>query len=159
MTGGRAAIKQAQEDNWLAENQAAIAAHVQRVAQSGPLLVPDWADDDGVLSPVAQRALFCYKPRMEIRNIRHKGLRNLIEKDNPKGLAPQYIPKIRAIMAFLIDMEGVEEIYNLQKFKPHLLGGDRAGTYSLSVTPNWRITFQYDDKTDELFDVDYEDYH
>ena len=49
---------------------------------------------------------------MEIRNIRHKGLRNLVEKDNPKGLAPQYIPKIRAIMAFLIDMEDIEEIYN-----------------------------------------------
>lgn len=96
---------------------------------------------------------------MEIRNIRHKGLRNLVEKDNAKGLTPQYIPKIRAIMAFLIDMEDVEEIHSLQKFKPHLLGGDRAGTYSLSVTPNWRITFQYDEKADELFDVDYEDYH
>ncbi|WP_323801511.1 type II toxin-antitoxin system RelE/ParE family toxin [Parasphingorhabdus sp.] len=96
---------------------------------------------------------------MEIRNIRHKGLRNLVEKDNPKGLAPPYLPKIRAIMAFLIDMEDVEEIYNLQKFKPHLLGGDRAGTFSLSVTPNWRITFQYDEQADELFDVDYEDYH
>ena len=58
-----------------------------------------------------------------------------------------------------IDMEGVDGIYNLQKFKPHLLGGDRAGTYSLSVTPNWRITFQYDEQADELFDVDYEDYH
>tara|TARA_R110002124_G_scaffold166052_1_gene333391 strand:+ start:95 stop:385 length:291 start_codon:yes stop_codon:yes gene_type:complete len=96
---------------------------------------------------------------MEIRNIRHKGLRNLVEKDNAKGLAPQYIPKIRAIMAFLIDMEDVEEIYSLQKFKPHLLSGDRAGTYSLSVTPNWRITFKHDETADELFDVDYEDYH
>lgn len=47
--GIEAAIKQAREDNWLAENQDTIAAHNQRVAESGPLLVPDWADDNGAL--------------------------------------------------------------------------------------------------------------
>lgn len=47
--GIEAAIKQAREDNWLAENQTSIAAHNQRVAESGPLLVPDWADDNGAL--------------------------------------------------------------------------------------------------------------
>ncbi|WP_339826585.1 type II toxin-antitoxin system CcdA family antitoxin [uncultured Parasphingorhabdus sp.] len=47
--GIAAAIKQAREDNWLAENQDTIAAHNQRVAESGPLLVPDWADDNGAL--------------------------------------------------------------------------------------------------------------
>ena len=45
----RAEIKQAREENWLTENQAAIAAHNQRVAESGPLLVPDWADDNSDL--------------------------------------------------------------------------------------------------------------
>ena len=47
--GIEAAIKQAREDNWLAENRDTIAAHNQRVAESGPLLVPDWADDNGAL--------------------------------------------------------------------------------------------------------------
>ena len=47
--GIEAAIKQAREDNWLAENQNTIAAHNQRVAESGPLLVPEWADDNGAL--------------------------------------------------------------------------------------------------------------
>lgn len=47
--GIEAAIKQAREENWLAENQDTIAAHNQRVAESGPLLVPDWADDNGAL--------------------------------------------------------------------------------------------------------------
>ncbi len=47
--GIEAAIKRAQEDNWLAENQETFAAHNQRVAESGPLLVPDWADDNGAL--------------------------------------------------------------------------------------------------------------
>ena len=45
MTVDSTAITRAREDNFLAENQAAIAAHNQPVAASGPLLVPDWADD------------------------------------------------------------------------------------------------------------------
>tara|TARA_R110000824_G_scaffold3762_7_gene17973 strand:+ start:7029 stop:7292 length:264 start_codon:yes stop_codon:yes gene_type:complete len=47
--GIEAAVKQAREENWLAENRDTIAAHNQRVAESGPLLVPDWADDNGAL--------------------------------------------------------------------------------------------------------------
>jgi proteic killer suppression protein len=62
-------------------------------------------------------------------------------------------------MAFLIDMEDIDEVFDLQKYKPHVLRGDRAGTYSFHVTANWRITFKYDAEQDELYDVDYEDYH
>jgi len=96
---------------------------------------------------------------MEIRNTRHKGLRNLVEKNNSKALPQDYVAKITDIMAFLIDIESIDEVLDLQKYKPHLLSGDRAGTYSFHVTANWRITFKYDVEDDELYDVDYEDYH
>ena len=96
---------------------------------------------------------------MEIRNIRHKGLRNFVGKNNSKGLQQDYLVKITDIMAFLIDMEDVDEVMDLHKYKPHLLSGDRAGTYSLHVTANWRITFKHDAEENELYDVDYEDYH
>jgi proteic killer suppression protein len=96
---------------------------------------------------------------MEIRSIRHKGLRKFVEKNNPKGLPQDYLAKIADIMAFLIDMEDIEEVFDLQKYKPHRLSGDRAGAYSFHVTPNWRITFRHDEETNELYDVDYEDYH
>ena len=96
---------------------------------------------------------------MEIRNIRHKGLKILVEKNNPKGLPGDYLLKIRDILTFLIEMETIDEIYDLPKYKPHLLGGDRAGTYSFHVTANWRITFCHDEAKNELFDIDYEDYH
>ncbi|MEH6791639.1 hypothetical protein [Parasphingorhabdus sp.] len=43
------AITQMREDNLVADNQAATAAHNQRVAEFGPLLVPDWADDNSDL--------------------------------------------------------------------------------------------------------------
>ena len=96
---------------------------------------------------------------MEIRNIRHKGLRNFVGKNNSKGLQPDYVAKIADIVAFLIDIERIDEVFDLQKYKPHLLTGDRAGTYSFHVTANWRITFKHDAEENELYDVDYEDYH
>ena len=96
---------------------------------------------------------------MDIRSIRHKGLRNFVERNNPKGLPQNYVAKIADIVAFLIDMDSIDEVFDLQKYKPHLLSGDRAGTYSFHVTANWRITFKHDAATDELYDLDYEDYH
>ena len=96
---------------------------------------------------------------MEIRNIRHKGLRGLVEKNNSKGLQQDYVAKITDIMAFLIEMGDISEVFDLKKYKPHLLSGGRAGVYSLHVTANWRITFKYDAKDNELFDIDFEDYH
>jgi len=96
---------------------------------------------------------------MEIRNIRHKALRGLVERNSSRGLPAEYIDKLTDIMAFLIEMEDVSEVMDLQKYKPHQLSGDRAGTYTLHVTANWRITFKYDADENELYDVDYEDYH
>jgi len=92
---------------------------------------------------------------MEIRNIRHKGLRNFFEKNNSKELPQDYVAKIADIMAFLVDIESIDEVFDLQKYKPHLLTGDRAGTYSFHVTANWRITFSHDAEDNELYDVDY----
>lgn len=96
---------------------------------------------------------------MKIRNIRHKALRGLVEKNSAKGLQVIYVTKISDIIAFLIDIEDISEVFDLQKYKPHMLGGDREGTYSLHVSANWRITFKHDVDENELFDIDYEDYH
>ena len=39
---------QVEKNNWREEQREAIAAHNQRVTESGPLLVPDWTDVNGV---------------------------------------------------------------------------------------------------------------
>jgi proteic killer suppression protein len=39
----------------------------------------------------------------------------------------------------------------------HPLTGDRAGTYSVRVTGNWRITFRWQGQ--DAIAVDHEDYH
>jgi proteic killer suppression protein len=44
-------------------------------------------------------------------------------------------------------------------WKVHTLTGDRAGTWSLSVTRNRRLTFRIDTAEREVRDVNLEDYH
>ena len=46
---------------------------------------------------------------------------------------------------------------NLPGYKFHPLGGERKGTYAVTVTGNWRLTFQFDDEGAK--NVNLEDYH
>jgi len=43
--------------------------------------------------------------------------------------------------------------------KAHRLAGDRKGTWGLTVTRNWRLTFRINTAEGEIIDLDYEDYH
>lgn len=96
---------------------------------------------------------------MRIRNVIHKGLRRFIEDDDASGLQPAVVVKVQRIVSFLQDMEQEEELRTVQSWKAHMLTGDRKGTWSLSVTRNWRMTFRIDRTEIEIIDLDYEDYH
>ena len=96
---------------------------------------------------------------MRIRNVIHKGLRRFIEDDDASGLQPAVVVKVQRIVSFLQDMEQEDELRTLQSWKAHMLTGDRKGTWSLSVTRNWRMTFRIDRTEIEIIDLDYEDYH
>jgi len=91
--------------------------------------------------------------------VKHKGLRRLSENDNTAGLPAQFVDKIRKILAFLQDMESVEELRAITSWKAHLMTGDRKGTWSLFVSKNWRITFRINETEIEIIELDYEDYH
>lgn len=56
-------------------------------------------------------------------------------------------------------MEDEAELKTLPGWKAHLMTGDRKGTWSLSVTRNWRLTFWIDRDEVEIIDLNYEDYH
>ena len=42
---------------------------------------------------------------MRIRSVRHKGLRRFLQDDDPSGLQPQIVEKLRNMLAFLQDMD------------------------------------------------------
>jgi toxin HigB-1 len=96
---------------------------------------------------------------MIIRSVKHKGLRRFIEFDDTSGLQAQYVEKIRNIVAFLQDMQQERELETLAVWKAHKLSGDRAATWSLFVSKNWRMTFRIDQTEIEIIELNYEDYH
>ena len=96
---------------------------------------------------------------MRICNVLHKGLRRFIEDDDKSGIQAAVAEKLRRMISFLQDMEKETELKAIPNWKVHQLTGDRKGTWSLSVTKNWRLTFRIDRTEIEIIDLDYEDYH
>jgi proteic killer suppression protein len=76
-----------------------------------------------------------------------------------KGVPPDTVDKLRKMLAFLDDMENVDELRALASWKAHTLTGDRKGVWSLSVTRNRRLTFSIDAAELEICDLNLEDYH
>jgi proteic killer suppression protein len=91
-----------------------------------------------------------------IRRIRHRGLRRLYEEDSSRGLNADHTEKIRRILARL-DRASKPEHMDLPGWRLHLLKGDLAGYWSVTVQANWRIIFRFEDS--DVTDVDYMDYH
>ncbi|MBO9715003.1 type II toxin-antitoxin system RelE/ParE family toxin [Sphingomonas sp.] len=95
---------------------------------------------------------------MEIESIRHKALRNFAETGKTKGLPGNLVDRLRNMLAYLVAIEHPDELYLPPNFGAHELTGDRAGTWSLTVTKNWRMTFRINDVL-ATEDMDLEDYH
>jgi proteic killer suppression protein len=96
---------------------------------------------------------------MKIRNVVHRGLKRFIQRNDASGLAPAVVERVRNIVTFLQEMEDARELRDIPSWKAHQLTGDRKGTWSLTVTRNWRITFRIDQAEKEILDLDHEDYH
>lgn len=95
---------------------------------------------------------------MDIGSFAHKGLRRLFEDDDASKVDPGSVEKLKLMLAFLQDMASVDELKVPPKWGAHQLTGDRKGTWSLTVTRNWRLTF-WVDADGALQDIDFEDYH
>ena len=95
---------------------------------------------------------------MQIRGIRHKGLKRLVDDDDARGVDGQVAPKLRRMLTFLEDAVGLTALEAVPFWRVHQLTGDRRGTWSMSVTRNYRLTFQLDEEG-SIVDLDLEDYH
>lgn len=94
---------------------------------------------------------------MEIESIRHKGLRRFFETGNAKGLVGD-AARLRKMLAFIDAAEGIDEMFLPPNFGLHELTGDRKGTWSMTVTCNWCLTFRVNEEG-ALVDMDLEDCH
>jgi proteic killer suppression protein len=69
-----------------------------------------------------------YTSLVKIRSFLPKGLRRLYEEDDPKGLPPPSVDKLRKMIVYLEAMDEVGELRTLPVWKAHLLTGSRKGT-------------------------------
>jgi len=91
-----------------------------------------------------------------IRSFRHKGLERYFVKGTKAGIRTDHEKRIRLILARLEASTSPRDM-NLPGLRLHELTGDRKGTWSVSVSGNWRITFRFEGE--DAGAVDYEDYH
>lgn len=94
---------------------------------------------------------------MEIDSIRHKGLRRFFETGNSKGLVGD-AERLGRMLAYIVAAATPEELAVPPNYGLHPLTGDRAGTWAMTVTRNWRMTFRINAQG-ALEDMDLEDYH
>jgi toxin HigB-1 len=81
----------------------------------------------------------------------------LIEHDDVRELRPDLAKRLRNILAVLITAADMPQVVGPPGWRIHQLKGDRAGTWSISVSGNWRLTF--DLEHGEICNLDLEDYH
>ena len=93
---------------------------------------------------------------MEIASIRHKALRRFAETGQPKGLIEP--ARIGRMLSYILFVKSIEELTIPPNFGFHAMTGDRVGTFAMTVTKNWRLTFtMIGDGV--VANLDLEDYH
>ncbi|HXC89808.1 MAG TPA: type II toxin-antitoxin system RelE/ParE family toxin [Stellaceae bacterium] len=95
---------------------------------------------------------------MSIKTFIDKGLADLFSTGRSHRIGAEYRKRLILMLDTLDAATCVEDLRTARGF--HALTGNRSGTFAMSVSGNWRLTFRFEqgDKGDVL-DVDFEDYH
>ncbi len=88
--------------------------------------------------------------------IRNKALKRYWEHGDSSGINASWRGKVGRILNALDIAESPQEL-DVPGFGFHELKGDRKGIFSVWISRNWRLTFQW--TRDGPADVDMEDYH
>jgi proteic killer suppression protein len=91
-----------------------------------------------------------------IRSFKHRGLERIFTTGSKAGIQPQHAERLRLILGRL-NASAEPRDMNLPGLRLHELRGARKGTWSVTVSGNWRVTFKFFGK--DVEDLDYENYH
>lgn len=91
-----------------------------------------------------------------IKSFKHKGLKKFYDSGSKKGIQAQHSTKLRMQLAALDSALAIEDL-DIPGYRLHDLKGNRKGIWSVSVSGNWRIAFEFTDGN--VYIVNYEDYH
>ena len=91
-----------------------------------------------------------------IKSFRHKGLRRFYETGGTAGIQASHAKRLRLQLAALDSAQSIEDM-NVPGYALHPLKGELRGRWAVSVSGNWRLTFEFRDGN--AYVLDYEDYH
>jgi toxin HigB-1 len=91
-----------------------------------------------------------------IKSFKHKGLEKYYESGTTKGIQSIHVKRLRMQLAVLGTALTIEDI-DIPGYRLHALKGDRQSIWSISVSGNWRLTFEFNDGNVHI--LNYEDYH
>ena len=91
-----------------------------------------------------------------LKSFKSRALRDYWLKANAKGIKPEWRCRVRDLLSAL-DAAGSPQDMALPGYGFHPLKGERKGDYAVTIRPNWRITFQWQDG--HAVRVNMEDYH
>lgn len=91
-----------------------------------------------------------------IKNFTHKGLEKFFTTGSKAGIQASHADKLGRQLAAL-NMASKPSHMDVPGWRLHLLTGNLAGHWAVSVNGNWRLTFRFDGEDAEI--VDYQDYH
>ncbi|MCP4420314.1 MAG: peptidase [Chloroflexi bacterium] len=91
-----------------------------------------------------------------IKSFNHKGLKKFFLTGSKSGISAAHASKIRLILGRLHASTSPQDM-NLPGLYLHELKGNRADVWSVRVSGNWRITFEFEGQDATI--VNYEDYH
>jgi len=101
---------------------------------------------------VAHRATLLFM----VKSFKHKGLKKFFNFGSLAGIQAIHQNRLRMQLAAIDTAQVIEDI-DLPGFSLHLLKGQRAGIWAISVSGNWRLTFEF--KDGNAYILNYEDYH
>ena len=83
----------------------------------------------------------------------------MIEDDNPRSLPPDFARRVRNVLTALILADNLDQFIAAvpHGWRVHRLSGDRRDEWSVSVSGNWRITFE--EENGYIYRLNLEDYH
>jgi len=91
-----------------------------------------------------------------IKSFKHKGLKEFALTGNVKGINPEHSSRIKRLLTLLNEMEDINEL-SYVGFRLHKLQGKMQNLWSVTITGNYRLTFEFKDKN--IYILDYLDYH
>ena len=91
-----------------------------------------------------------------IKSFKHKGLEEFFYEGSKQGIRPEQAKKLEKLLDRLHAAQEIKDM-NYPGSNLHKLSGDKAGQYSVSVSGNWRVFFEFIEGN--AYVVDYDDYH